>query len=318
MGTPTAERVVQILDFLTTHPGRGFTASELARQVRLNKATTHRILGTLTDRALLMRDPDTREYRLGTALVAMGTVAERNIPALTLAKREADRLAEQHEAECVILAATNEELLIAYHAGVPGPLSATFQEGQRQPLAPPMGTVVVAWTGDEAVEAWLDRPANQLTEDERQRYRDSLEAVRRRGYAVAIGISRLYQLQDLYTNADLHTPHGRRELSLALAVFARDNYPPTSEELSPDTEISGVTAPIFGPAGTMLYAIGITGVDYRVRDIPTLSRAVVRAAGRVTAAIDGQPPPNTRSNPPTRRTTKSRPPARPRTSSSQS
>jgi DNA-binding IclR family transcriptional regulator len=297
MGTPSAERVVQILDFLTTHPGRGFTASELSRQLRLSKSTTYKILGTLTDGGLARRHPDTLEYRLGPALVAMGTVAERSLPALTYAKREAERLAEQHDTECVIMAATGHELLIVYHAGLPGPLSATFQEGQRQPLAPPMGPVVLAWTSDDAVEAWLHRLGAEVTDDERERYRAAVEAVRRRGYSVGIGVPRLYELQALYASGDLHTPQGRRELSLKLAAFARNNSPPMVDELPPDAEISGVTAPVFDADGTMLFAIGITGATYRVRDVPALSRAVVRAAGRVMAAIGGRQPAGARIRP---------------------
>ena len=290
MGSPSAERVVRILDFLTTHPGRGFTMSELSRQLRLSKSTTYKILVTLTVRGLAVRSPDSSEYSLGPALVAMGTVAERNMPALPYAKLEAERLAEEQETECVILLATAEDLLIVHHTGIPGPLSATFQEGRRQPLAPPMGGVVLAWSSDEAVEAWLDRLGPEITESERERHRAAVEAVRRRGYAVAIGVPKLYELQELYANADLHTPQGRHELSLAFGAFARDNHAPASEEFPPDVEIGGVTAPIFGPDGTMLFAIAITGTTYRVRDIPRLSRAVMRAAGRVTAAINGRQP----------------------------
>src|SRR6516165_107682 len=93
------ERAIEILDFLTTHPGRGFTLSELSRRLGISKATTHAILARLTDRALLARNPDTLEYRLGPALVPMGSVAERSFPALTQAKREAERLAVEHDGE---------------------------------------------------------------------------------------------------------------------------------------------------------------------------------------------------------------------------
>jgi hypothetical protein len=40
----------------------------------------------------------------------------------------------------------------------------------------------------------------------------------------------------------------------------------------------------------MLFAIGLTGAHYQVRDIPELSQAVLSAAGRVIAAIHGQHP----------------------------
>jgi DNA-binding IclR family transcriptional regulator len=290
MKSPAAERTVQILDFLTTHPGRGFTLSELARRLRFSKTTAHKILATLTDRALLVRNPDTFEYRLGPALVPMGAVAERGFSALTHAKHEAARLAEEHDAECVILMATSDELLIVGHAGVPGPLSTTFQEGQRQPLAPPMGTVALAWASEQAVEAWLERLGPELTAAERERYLVALDAVRRQGFATGIRVPSLYELQGLYAKADVHTPEGRRELSITLASIARESALPVAEEAPPETPISGVAAPVFGPDGTMLFAIALTGADYCVGDIPLLSRAVRRAAGRVMIAIDGRQP----------------------------
>lgn len=291
MGTPTAERVVQILDFLTTHPGRGFTLSEIARQLRLSKTTTYKILGSLTDRSLVLRNADTSDYRLGPALVAMGGVAERNLPALTYAKREADQLAEQHDAECVVVIINNQELLIVHHAGIPGPSSTQWQEGQRQPLAPPMGTVALAWGSPAAVEAWLDRPGLELTDDERRRYREAVDAVRRRGYAIGMRVPSLYELHALYASADLHTPEGRDDLSRTLTAFAHENFVPVDESLVPDDEVYSIAAPVFGPDGTMLFAISLLpGEHYRGRDIPALAREVVRAAGRVMTAIDGRQP----------------------------
>jgi DNA-binding IclR family transcriptional regulator len=288
--SPSIERAVQILDFLTTHAGRGFTLSELSRRLRISKTTAHTILNSLTDRALLVRNPDTNEYRLGPALVPMGAVAERVTPALTHARREAEQLADEFDGECVIVMATGDELLVVGRAGIPGPLSLTFREGQRQPLAPPMGTIILAWMGDRAVEAWLDRLEPDATDSERERYRAAVTAVRRRGYAVGLRVPTLYELHEIYSNADLYTPEGRREISRAFAALARDTYLP-ADDLPPDAEVGSVAAPVFGPDGSMLFAIALVpSGTHHVRQIPALSRALVRAAGRVTAAIDGQHP----------------------------
>jgi DNA-binding IclR family transcriptional regulator len=295
MGTPTAERVVQILDFLTTHPGRGFTLSELSRRLRISKTTAYKILATLSDRALVLRNRDTLEYRLGPALVPMGNVGERNFPALSHAKREAEQLAEEYDSECLIVMATDEELLIVGRAGVGGPLNITSVEGQRQPLAPPFGTVILAWMGDAAVQTWLDRLGEELTEQERERYRARVTAARRRGYTVAIRGQILDEFDQLHASANVYTPAGRRELSRALAALAHDeDYLPDGDELPPDASLASVAAPVFGADGTMLVAIALMpGEHYHARDIPVLARAVVRAAARVTAAVDGRRPSRT-------------------------
>jgi DNA-binding IclR family transcriptional regulator len=289
--SPSIERALQVIDFLTAHPGRGFTLAELSRRLRISKSTAHVVLNTLTDRGVLQRNADSYEYRLGPALVPIGAVAERSFPALTHAKPEAERLAHDYDGECIVVMATGDELLVVGRSGVPGPLSITYLEGQRHPLAPPLGTIILAWTNEHAVEAWLDRLKDELTLEERDHYRTALDGIRRRGYSVGIRVQRLYELQGLYTNGNLYTPEGRRDISQALSALAHDEFLPAGDDMPPDAEIGFIAAPVFGPDGTMLFAITLMpGEQYRGRDLPALARAVVRAAGRVTAAIDGRPP----------------------------
>jgi DNA-binding IclR family transcriptional regulator len=287
-----AERVVQILDFLTTHPARGFTLSELSRQLQISKATLHPLLASLSDRALVTRNADTREYRLGWALVPMGAVAERGSPALAHAKRAAEGLAQQFDAECIVVAAVGEEILVLGRAGIPGPLSISWFEGQRHPLTPPLGTVLLAWQSDTALAAWLDRLGDELSDAERLRYREVVASIRRRGYAVGLQVQRLHRFEELYAEGNPHTPQGRLEISRALAALAHDDdYVADADDPPPDAPLGFVTAPVFGADRTMLLAIALMlGEQYRGRDIPRLSQAVVRAAGQVTAAIDGRLP----------------------------
>ena len=291
MKRTSVARAVRILDLLTTHPGRGFSLSELARELGISKSTLHVILNDLTDGALIVRNPATNEYRPGPALVPMGTVAERSLPALMHAKREAVRLADEHEAEVVIVTATTDELLILGHAGVPRMQSVMFREGQRHPLMPPMGATSLAWRGDQAIEAWLARLGPELTEAERERYRAGLDAIRRRGFFVGLLVPALHDLHDLYAGGHVYTPEGQRAIGRALAALSHDAYLPANDDLPPDAELSAVSAPVFGPDGTMLFAITfIPDEEHRARDIPVLSRAVLRAAGRVMAATDGRHP----------------------------
>jgi DNA-binding IclR family transcriptional regulator len=286
----SVERTVQILDFLTTHPGRGFTVSETSRRLLMSKATAHRILGSLADRALVTRNPSTQEYRLGPALVPMGNVAARNVPALAHAKREAEQLADRFDGECVLVMATGQELLVIGHAGVPSPESFALAEGQRQPLAPPMGTVLLAWMNDQAVDDWLARMGSELTDGERDRYRSGIEMVRQRGFAVVLRVPKLNELHELYGSADLYTPHGREEINAVLAALAHDEYLLVADELPSGVEIGSVAAPVFDPNRNVLFAIALMPPAGAPDDVRELSRAVTRAAQTVTAAIDGRSP----------------------------
>jgi len=292
MGSPAVERTIQILDFLTTHPGRGFTLSELSRRLGISKATAHGLLTTLNDRALVMRNPETGEFRLGPALVPMGTAAERGFPALGHARVEAARLAEEFESEAVIVIAVADELLIAARAGVPGPGSITSHEGQRHPQAPPLGTVVLAWMEDAAVEAWLDGVDPPFSKGERAHYRDAIAHIRRQGYSAAVRVKRLDRLSEAYADGDLYSPAGRTRIGQAMAAVAHDvDYLPTDERgIDPDAELGSVAAPVFDSDGTMLFTIALMPDAKHGSDVPELSRTVLRAAGRVMDAIGGRRP----------------------------
>ncbi len=291
MRSPTVERVVRILDLLTTHPGRGFTLAEITRRLEIKRSTAHVLVTTLGELGLLSRNSDSREFRLGPALVPMGTAAERAFPAAMYAKREAERLASEYDAECVIVTPVGEQQLVVSHAGTPGPLSITYVDGQRHPLAPPLGVITLAWADEAAFEAWLRRMDHVPTEAERAFFKSAVESARRRGYAAGVRVPGLDQLPDLYDAHDLHTPEGRREISRALSVLAHNAFLPLTTDLPPDTELSFIAAPVFGPDSTMLLNLTFVPPEhYGPEQMPRLARAVVRAADRVTAALDGRKP----------------------------
>jgi DNA-binding IclR family transcriptional regulator len=286
------ERAILVLDFLTTHPGRGFTLSQLSAQLRLNKSTAHSIMTTLTRRSLVLRNADTLEYRLGPALVPMGAVAERSFPALRHARSEADQLAVDFDGDCVIGMATGSEYLIVGRSGAGGPASMSYFEGQRYPLVPPLGFSEMVWAPEEVVEAWLDRVDPELTGDERDRYWAAVALARRQGYALAIRVPMLAELTRLERDEDAYMSDGRRHVSRAQTALAHDRrLLPVGDDLSPDSEISSVSAPVFGPDGTVLLAISvIPGEPLRAADAPAIGRALVRSAARVTRTVDGRPP----------------------------
>lgn len=93
-GTEAAARVANVLTLFTTGPGT-LGVSAVARELGLSKAVVHRILRTLTDKALLTVEPISREYRLGPAAAALGARALRDsslrvvgVPVITELQRQ--------------------------------------------------------------------------------------------------------------------------------------------------------------------------------------------------------------------------------------
>ena len=72
---PAADRAAGIVSFLTAHPSRGFTISELVEHLGMNLASAHATLAVLSDHGFVIRDPVHRTYTLGPALVATGFAA---------------------------------------------------------------------------------------------------------------------------------------------------------------------------------------------------------------------------------------------------
>ena len=76
----SATRTADLLNFLAAHPDESLTYSELSRRLGVNLASTHNLLMALTECGYLTRDPKTRTYSLGAALVALGDAALRGNP----------------------------------------------------------------------------------------------------------------------------------------------------------------------------------------------------------------------------------------------
>jgi len=84
---PAVERAVCMLRVLGDgQPDASLT--ELARRLRIHKSTAHAILATLAEHGFVDRDPETRRYRLGPALAALGHAA--------LDRRDLGTLARPH------------------------------------------------------------------------------------------------------------------------------------------------------------------------------------------------------------------------------
>lgn len=82
---PAVVAAGRLLTALAQADGDSPTQAELARDLGLSKSTAHNLLATLEQLGLVQRDPASRRYRLGAALVPLGQAAARHsrIAALT-------------------------------------------------------------------------------------------------------------------------------------------------------------------------------------------------------------------------------------------
>ncbi|MGZ4119780.1 MAG: IclR family transcriptional regulator [Actinomycetota bacterium] len=281
---PAVERAVGVLNLLAAHPGQRYTLSEIARDLTLNKATLHAILGALTESGYLVRDPVAKSYALGPALVALGNSAVGTFPAAECALPEMQALSDELGLDCVASAAISDEIVILARAGVPRPFGVYIQAGQRLPLAPPLGTVFVAWSEQPVIERWLSKlgsPPKKATVDH---FRRAVESVRARGYSVGLEGSRQPRRpRNAATGGSLEEEvRGVRLEEYALIdVDRKQQY-----------FVNHIGAPAFGPDGEVaiaLFLIGFTGTVSGA-EVERDANRLLQAADRVTKEIQGRAP----------------------------
>lgn len=276
------------MNFLANHPTDRFTLSEIAREVGLNKATLHAILGTLVDAGYLVRDDSRKTYGLGPALIALGGAALESNPAVLLARPEMHAVSDELHLDCIASTAVGDEIVILARTSPSRPFGIAIQAGQRLPMAPPLGTVFVAWSSPERIDRWLSLLGPSASKADLKRYREAVDSVRRRGYSV--GLEAAVQPRLART---LNKPERRgRSLEERVRTIRTEEYALVELDHSASYRLNHVGAPVFGPDGRVVIALFLIGFhgDIPSDEVPRYAERLMLAASRVTDSIGGREP----------------------------
>lgn len=285
---PAVDRTVAVLNHLATLPGEQLTLSELARELSLNKATAHALLSSLADAGYLLRDERAKTYGLGPALIAVGNAALAGNPFVRAAQPRMAALTAELELECVASAAIAEQIVILARAGRGRPLGINVGPGQRLPLAPPLGTVFVAWEPPAVIDRWLSHVGPDATEADQRRSREALEVVRARGYSVALG----GESQQRLVAALREAGHLAGERGTAASEALAEEYALIELSGAEAYRINHIGAPVFGPDGRVAIALFLIGFRGQIAaaEVPRYAERLLAAATEVTVAARGRSP----------------------------
>jgi DNA-binding IclR family transcriptional regulator len=286
-GSPSVDRVVAVVELLASQPDRGFSLSEVCRRLDLNKATAHALLSSLTERAWLLRHPGDKTFRLGPGLIAVaGAAAARQLELVDYARAEMGRLADELGVQCVASAVRGDDIVLLAVAGTAPPLGVHVHPGQRVPLTPPIGTVFLAWSSPAEIERWLRRLGPDAGDADLARYRQAVESVRRRGYALSLEADARALLERAISEG------GDRPLGEVLAELGRQDYLLLDLEPAHSYRLSLVAAPVFGADGSVVLALTLFDLPAQLPadEVPRLADRLVDAATTVTKAIGGRLP----------------------------
>lgn len=176
----TAARTLDLLEHLAalSEPAG---LLELAAATGLDKSTAARLLAFLAGRELVARDPDTRRYGPGPALVALGAGVLQRSSLRSIARPHLERLRDlTHETTTLHLAVDDRVVCID---------GAESRHAVRRAI--PLGEVLALGSGvtGKAVLAHLpgDEIAQAISARELRRVRSTLAAVRSEGWVAAVG-----------------------------------------------------------------------------------------------------------------------------------
>ena len=252
----SATRAADLLNFLAAHPNEPLTYSELSSRLGINQASTHNLLMALTECGYLHREPKSRTFSLGAALVAIGDAALRGNPIVDEARVEMVKLAKELDMGAVALVRAGGDALCISRAGPRRARVDPPEVGQRVPIMAPLASVFVAWAPDEDVERWLQR--GSTSEADQQRAREALERVRDRGYSVALEFPGRRRVGGLIAELAEH-PHSaelRHQLHESIEELGRGSYQLREDE-GVRQNISTITAPVFDRHGEVRVAVSL-------------------------------------------------------------
>lgn len=181
------ERAIQILRAFERNDE--YSLTELVTLLGLNKSTAYGILQTLTDDRFLTRDPQTRRYRLGPALIRLGHLAHEQIDVRRVARPYMESLVQETRKSVLLGTFHDDRITIIDKVDPIGILHVSAAIGQQIPFsAGSFGRVFLAWLPESRVDRLIAShgldsftPASITDPDA---YKVELARVRDQGYAM--------------------------------------------------------------------------------------------------------------------------------------
>jgi DNA-binding IclR family transcriptional regulator len=287
--SPPTERVVATIALLAERPDAALSLAELTRRLGVNKSTGHAILASLAAAGWVLRDPTSKTYRLGPAMVALGRQAGASFPALDFARPALVELSAAFGATCAALGVGDDAVTVLDQVADPRAGAHGFRVGASFPLRPPLGAAVVAWASDAVRDDWLAH----VPPDTRAHYADALAATHDRGFAVEIAGTPVDRVRELAGMLGDDDTAARRALDrLADELAAREEF--LAVELDPDRDyaVNVVNAPVFDHTGHVTLVVSLTGFARALpgREVQRAGDALVAATRPITAALTPTPP----------------------------
>jgi DNA-binding IclR family transcriptional regulator len=285
--SPQTDRIVALINLLVAHPGEGFTLSEIARRLHVNKATCHPMIGALTLAGFLIRHPTRRTYHLGPALIAAGQTAAAGFPALEVARPVLLEVSEHLGLTCLAVASVGDHLLLVDQVWDPRREIPLLRVGQELPFRAPWGSIFAAWSPPDAATGWAARAGASV-----DRYAEALDAVRQRGYSVELQGAPADRLREIVA-ALADTVAGTDRDALAERLLREVGSEQDTLLSRPERDrcyaVGSVAAPVFDGRRQVVLGLSVVGFTEPVTGagLAAIGERLLAAAAAITRALGG-------------------------------
>ena len=184
---PSVRKAFQILR-LISDSDNGLGVSDLSRGLRISKSTVHGITSALEDIRVIIRDNDTKRYKLGFALFDLGIKAYSQIDLRAFARPIMEDLMGRTQQSVCLGVLNSEHVTILDIVESRQDLKITSPIGTKIPiLAGATGKVFMAWMADEQAMKFLwGKGLTRYTKNSITNpadYFQEIKLVRQNGYA---------------------------------------------------------------------------------------------------------------------------------------
>ncbi|MBW1673871.1 MAG: IclR family transcriptional regulator [Deltaproteobacteria bacterium] len=187
-GAPSVKKAFEILGTLSSSK-EGLGVSEIARGLNMAKSTVHGMTSTLEELGAVMRDPQTKRYRLGLTLFELGRLVYSQIDLKTLARPIMEELMEKTQASIFLGILNWDHVTVLDIVESRQDLKITAPIGTTIPLfAGAVGKVFLASMEEKQTEKIIrSKGLTRFTKNtivDPELYYQELRDVRKKGYAV--------------------------------------------------------------------------------------------------------------------------------------
>jgi DNA-binding IclR family transcriptional regulator len=189
MRIQSIDRAISVLNLFKNSP-RALSLAEITDSLGLVKTTVHTIAKTLEENGFLLKDPATRRYQLGFALLELGTIQAANLEINQRAAPHLQRLANEAGQVCRVGIWDSESVIITMALQPQGTNSQARQLGPRVPgYCTALGKAILANLPPSAILEYLEkvelRPYTPQTIISSEGLEEELKITRERGYSIS-------------------------------------------------------------------------------------------------------------------------------------